>query len=439
LRLSSTKTNFLILLLVAAAPVGFLSVPHWINAALFLLAILLPIHKTLLVDPTSGANPKTKQSQLIVVVFLAPIVAVLLGQSLRGTWQWSDYDAPSRLLLGLVVYTALAKAGRPSASNVLSALAVGLILTLAVLPLGITTQAMQRWGGRFATALSDTNTFGSYVGLIVILSICLIVFSQPRNAHSRKLSQQSLRWLALIPVGVGIWALIGSQSRGAWISAAGALFAATWILFSRSRASNVATGTLVTVLCIALAISLGASHGVFGRLESISQELWAAFHGHYRPDSGGVRIQMYRAALDLIWAAPFTGYGDLGYKLALESPVLRAQYPPEVLNMLGGAGPHSEIFGRALQSGLWGVIGVALHLGIPCLIFWKNGQVDSSSLGRVINSTGLVLMTYLILVQFSIEFTLKHTASFNALLLALLLAISVKSAHESGQPRQKSN
>lgn len=425
------------MLLIVAAPVGFLSVPHWINAALFLLAILLPIHKTLLADQTREGSYKTKQSQLILVAFLAPIVAVLLGQSLRGIWQWSDYDAPARLLLGSVVYTVLAKTVRPSASNVASALAIGLILALAVLPLGVTPEAIQRWSGRFATTLSDTNTFGSYVGLIVSLTICLILFSLPHKDHN-KLSKWSLRWLALIPVGIGVWALIGSQSRGAWISFAGVLSAVTWVLFSHSRRA-VTTGLLVMTICIAIAVSLATSNGALWRLESIWHELWAAFQGHYRTDSASVRIQMYQVALDLFWAAPFTGYGDLGYKLALESTVLKSQYPPEVLNMLGGAGPHSEIFGRALQSGLWGVVGVILHFGIPSWIFWKNGQVDRSSLGRVINRTGLVLMTYLILVQFTIEFTLKHTASFNALILALLLAVSVKSAHESGQPSQKSD
>jgi O-antigen ligase len=404
------------------------------NSALFSLAILLPTYRRLSGSAIQNLDGEKGQSVFILIGLLAPILAVFLGQILRGQWNWADFDAPSRLILGAIVYRTLVKTTSPSSTEIGFALSAGLAVTLVLLPLGITTLE----GGRFATALSDTNTFGSYVGLMLALFTSLVAFSK----FPSEMPYKGLIKLAAVASSFwGAWALFGSQSRGAWIATAGALLLTFWLLMAGNKLKGEKTTSSINPThliftwiggLIAIVALFPGEGGVLARLGGTASELSAAVQGHYTQASAGIRIQMYRAALDLFCEAPLAGFGDLNYRFARDSSLLAAKYPPEVLQMLTGAGPHSELLGRALQSGVWGVIATVLFFVVPSAIFWCNRKIDSTAIGQMINNSGVTVMFYLSLIQFTTEFSLKHVSSFNAYLLAIMLAISVKSkaAHE---------
>ncbi len=410
------------------------------NAALFALAILLTLHY--LASPRSAckyAVPKEIQCPLVILGFLSPVFAVLIGQALRGDLRWPDYDAPSRLILGATVFYTIIRSRALSTSTLIIFLTVGLTIALALLPLGVTTEATQRWDGRFSTKISDPNTFGSYVGLMLMLVASIVIFLRPSETVQHKTVGFAANMAATsCSITVAVWALVGSHSRGAWIAVAGSFVGMIILLVSdvkkrvidqgaATRMGFVALGVLASFVITVLVAPESINHAM-SRFHSIEAEFQALTKGAYAPNSMGIRVQMFSASLSLFKDAPLTGYGDLNYRDALASGAITTQYPAEVLQMLAGAGPHSEVFGRALQSGVWGLVSSVLFIGIPFFVFWCNRRTDRSRVGQAANNAGLIMMIYFFLIQITIEFTLKHTASFNAFILAILLAISVKSA-----------
>jgi O-antigen ligase len=431
----SKPIYFSVSLLVVAAPVGFLSVPHWINAALGLLTIVLLVDRTNSQPMHVASASQGRQTWLAVIGLSAPLMAVLFGQIFRGDWHWPDYDAPARTLFGAIVCVGLIRSPLLPPMKLAALLSAALTLTLMLLPVGISDEAIQHWGGRYATRLTDTTTYGSYVGLITTLTLALFIFYWVSARNKNNVTKTLTAILMTVSVTTGLWALIGSQTRGAWIAATVATGSLTWLFLTKSmtgahhstRLTNGRVLPLLAILALVVLTIVLADKGTIARLTSILHELLPAISGKYQPDSAGIRAQMYRAALDLFLSAPWTGYGDLNYNFILQAPEYTAKYNKEVLEMLAGAGPHSETFGRALQSGIWGFIATVVFLGIPIAIFLRNRKTDVTPPGQIVNNSGVVLMCYLIIVQFTTEFSLKHVSSFNAYLLAVMLAISIKS------------
>jgi O-antigen ligase len=418
------------ILLIVMTPVGFLSVFNW--SGVLLLALVILACWTWL-QATGAPSPHRPASRWHIAVFLSPIFAVGAAQLLRWELNLPDFDAPLRLLLATAVYLALWRIRFPAAV-LMSALIIGIALGVPAAWLGMTPEAIAGWGGRFATPLSDTNAFGSFMGLFV----CML-----SAAHFLRPSIKQ-RWLEvlitlvfLVTIGLGLYLLFGTYGRGAWLATAlGLLVVGGVVAHARpERAGRRAFWLLLSLFLVPGLMSQLAPDtftNLLARAQSIVSEVALWHQGVERDSSGGMRLEMNAAALDLFLHAPLTGYGDVGYAQAAREPWMTAKYSEALIHMFTTAGAHNELWARTLSSGIWGFMATALFFVVPLATFLHVLRNHSKGL-HVVGGIGLVAISYLFFIQFTNEFSLKYIASFNAYLMAVLLAAAANSLQDDKQ------
>jgi O-antigen ligase len=173
---------------------------------------------------------------------------------------------------------------------------------------------------------------------------------------------------------------------------------------------------LISALVIALFLNENLQH----RVLSIVQEIYAWFTNQANKEegSGGMRLTMWRMSWVLFLESSLYGYGDpVGYKHLLEQPLLTSFAGPNALGAIT-LGPHHEIFGQMLRSGIFGLIAGLLLFFAPITVFIQQLRRNSHNLAAQV---GLAFVLGLFICSLSIEvFNLKYTTSFYALMLACL-------------------
>jgi O-antigen ligase len=120
----------------------------------------------------------------------------------------------------------------------------------------------------------------------------------------------------------------------------------------------------------------------------------------------------------LFLESPLYGYGDpIGYKHLLDQPLVTSFAGPNALGAIT-LGPHHEIFGQMLRSGIFGLVTGLLLFFAPMGIFIQQLRNNSQNPAAQV---GLAFVLGLFICSLSIEvFNLKYTSSFYALMLACL-------------------
>lgn len=349
-------------------------------------------------------------------LFAAPFLAVLVGQLLRLDFNLSEYDSPSRLLLAYVIYRSVQQLN-PSREKLLLAIstgaAMGLILVLVFLA--------DDWLPRFSTVKSAPNDLGGYTGLLLVtvLSVIFTTFSSYKPLKNWKLG---LLVFWSVAVGFGTYTLLGTLTRGAWISTGAVVLLIILVNFLRKPGR-----TMLPVVVIFLGGIIFQNTGWYeqhkDRVTSAYQEPIRWLSINPQVSSGGSRLFILEGAVALFWTSPLTGFGDFGYSPLARTQEFEMKFGKEASFLLGGqAGPHNEMAARSLQSGIWGLIATVFLLVYPVYRFGRQTLQAQDEDQRDLSFMGFVIFSYIFLLSFVLEpYSLKHTATFNALLLAVLL------------------
>ncbi|WP_186038272.1 O-antigen ligase family protein [Burkholderia gladioli] len=343
-----------------------------------------------------------------MVALAAPIVAVAIGQLLRGDWIARAFDAPSRLLLGIPVLLVF-HYKRIDVVRIVG-IAAPLALIGLVAQVHLDPHALAVWSGRYATYFVDTDTFGVYTVLLAVMA----TFAAATVAHTG-----GLRARILIAIGViaGAYLVIGSQTRTAWLLVPIAVV--LWFVLRRPRFDVKMLAGILAVILAGVA-ALYVFHGVADRLFSVYTET-SSWVNRSNPDtSGGLRLTMWRIAMVLFAHRPLQGYGDNGYRAFLDAAWITSFASPRAIETIS-AGPHNELLANLLRSGIAGGIAVVLEFAVPLVLFWRARRANPRA--RLTADTGLVFMLCLMAACVTFEmFTLKYASTFNALMIAGLLA-----------------
>jgi O-antigen ligase len=354
-----------------------------------------------------------------IVLFSSPISAVAIGQLLRADLSLSEFDSPLRILLGSLVFLALSSIREIDKRKLARMLAVGSAFGLIFGLLSLNQEWTSFYGGRFATTKSAPNDLGGYSGLLLIV-VMLGLFT------TRMIQKPPLRYAYLASLvagaGAGAYLLLGTQSRGPWLVTAVVLTGMLGI-YAHRRPYKAIT---LLIICGALVGSWTQTQ----HFQKYQDRFGSALGEPYRwltegekASSGGARLSMLPASVDLFLVEPLRGFGDFGYSPLARTPEFAGKYGAEVGNQLGGqGGPHNEIAARSLQSGIWGLIATVFLLVYPIYRFGRQTLKAEDEDQRDLSFMGLIIITYIFLLSFVLEpYSLKHTATFNALILAVLL------------------
>ncbi len=398
--------DFLLITTISLFPLLYLTYRGWTNRwliALFILALIFAL--------THWKQMKTefndRPSQLIILTLASPFLAILFSQLLRNDININAYDGPLRFLLAGLIFLYL----KHKQIDFLKAFQyiAPISLLIAVGAIFYYPETSAYWGGRYASYFVDPLTFGGYA--LVIGFTCLFLLDIKKDALL-------LSILKLLGFASGLFLSLGSGSRSGWIAIPFVLV--LWLFIQRKNKKLIISASLIFVSALALTLLL--NENLQQRFLSIFQEAhsWFTNQANKEEGSGGMRLTMWRMSWVLFLESPLYGYGDpVGYKHLLDQPLVTSFAGPNALGAIT-LGPHHEIFGQMLRSGIFGLIAGLLLFFAPMTVFIQQLRRNFQNLAAQV---GLAFVLGLFICSLSIEvFNLKYTTSFYALMLACLCA-----------------
>lgn len=391
---------------VSMFPLLYMTYRGWTNrwlVALFVLALVFSIFRWRIIKTELG----DRFSQLLILTLASPFLAILLSQLLRNDININAYDGPLRFFLAGLIFLYL-KHKQVDFLYLFQYIAP-ISLLIAVGAIFYYPETSAYWGGRYASYFVDPLTFGGYA--LVIGFTCLFLLNLKKDAFF-------LSGLKLMGFACGLFLSVGSGSRSGWMAIPFVL--ALWAFINRKNKKLVFNASLI--LISALLITLLVNENLQQRILSIFQEIYAWFTNQANKEegSGGMRLTMWRMSWVLFLESPLYGYGDpVGYKHLLDQPLVTSFAGPNALGAIT-LGPHHEVFGQMLRSGIFGLIAGLLLFFAPMTVFIQQLRRNFQNLAAQV---GLAFVLGLFICSLSIEvFNLKYTTSFYALMLACLCA-----------------
>lgn len=196
------------------------------------------------------------------------------------------------------------------------------------------------------------NPFAGYLGVTVPLLVAVsgAWFAARPGARRRQEMPAWVVGLAALAGGLGLLALVLTQSRGGWLGALAGLGAVVWLLGGRVRWAAIGLAAAVAIVLVAtplgerVAARLGAEALGSGQTAEVTPENFAVQE----------RLAHWRAGVEMVRRSPVFGVGAGNFSRAFRdaTPVWRFRVPR------GHA--HNAYIQAAAQTGL---VGLVAYLG----------------------------------------------------------------------------
>lgn len=405
---------------------------RWMAAALFMTATLSPIVVTLLSPRTGGTDGFTEFSDapqsptvsaiirgvgylfLVAVVLLAmlrtrvvrphPIAAVVALVAYAVVGWVSSLINDQRVSIDLF-YSALAVTGVLGASALTFATALRLsraVLRVYVylsLVLAVVAPQIAFWNGQGRTwygfsQLAGVTTHPNGMGTVAALAVIVELVRGEGLKRPRV-------WHLL----AAVVALLGTQSRGAWLSAA-----IGFLVFLTFRSGARWVMVLLPVVMVSLLAASTLLENVFDALTH-----WSA-GGDISTLNG--RTTIWANALNAVSRNPVFGTGPRSFDLEYRSSVLGLG------NLISSSNAHNQFVQTLVERGVVGLIILVVFL---VMLIRYALRVDNPT------RAGLIAVVAVFVSRFAVETPLNiSTASLNG---ALLVLITVLLASSESEPR----
>lgn len=398
----------LIVVCLVAYVFAFLAIRKVTNISFVILFLLAAFHFFHHRGALKAASA-IEGSRLLIVALASLFLAVLLGMLLRGRFDPADLDGPSRYMLaGLLLLFFLDKQIR---FVQVFAIFCPVSLILALLAAIVNPEVATKWGGRFATSFVDPNTLGSYAVILSFMTLLTL------DALGR--DRPWLKFLKYAGIAAGVLLATMAASRGGWVAVPALL--ALWALF-RSRLGS--RRLAFNVLFIAGFISLGLllMPDVATRAAGSVSEIRSSLDGSNTETAAGQRLSIWKLGIALFVERPFFGYGSAGVREQLALPEFATLASPTINTGLIYGGPHNDLLGMLLGSGILGAVSFALILFVPIYFFWRRRGAAEHDV-RLACELGICLAAGVFVCGLTNEMlSLKYLASFYGITIAGLAA-----------------
>ena len=148
------------------------------------------------------------------------------------------------------------------------------------------------------TGVMNPGVFGN---LAVLLFFIVLVFSQYESFKHKAFTLFTLLF--------GFIAIIGSGTRGAWLSCL-LLFGVYLYFFLKQETKLFRESKIILVFIIAITFTIASfSQSIQYRVQSANTQISNWIDGDQSPNSISLRLDMYKKAIDNIEDVPFFGYG----------------------------------------------------------------------------------------------------------------------------------
>ena len=411
----------LLLWLMGLVPLFYMVIRGWTNTGLIIVAVVSVIECCRQVQAVKLIlkSPKVKW---ILLALAMPMIAVLIGQLLRGELSIRMLDGPSRSILAAAIFILCLLRRIKLLEYFQYSLSFSMLIL--VLVIHINPEPWSLWSGRFATYFVDPLTLGDFS--LIIGFMCLIMIDN-KSIFSWLIWSDVLKVSACIS---GIYLSLGSLSRSGWVTVP-VLLLLVGMRFNLRAKTMLMTYIMATLVFIVICYF---NAEVLARALSILSEPLAWFDAQQDNDitSAGIRLGLWVLGGYLIGRQPFSGYGDRGYEVLLKNDPDIIRIAPEVVRETLLKGPHNEYISSMLHSGVVGLIADVMLLCIPVIIVfgsrWYNATQSKIAYMIAVLCSGLAICGMTLEV-----FYLKYAISFYSFMVATLLAQFLLESQEHEQ------
>ncbi|WP_395066811.1 O-antigen ligase family protein [Paraburkholderia silvatlantica] len=375
-----------------------------IAAAAISLALLLSPKSWGVLAPISWDSVNTRFS----IAMASPLVAVLVSEIWHARIVSNTLDSPSRFLAAVPLFLVLRQTlGRTLAWSDLS-FALGALASLAILLIAPQSSGIDRISSRILNPIH----YGDIALVLGTLSILSLNWWRKDSLPIRILK------IAGLIAGVATSVLTGS--RGGWI----AVPVLTMLVLavrgqdkSRHWKMLLPIGVGAIMVCVFF-----SSSSVRDRIDDLSSDL-AHYKQGQKDTSLGIRIQLYKASINIVKRHPVFGLGAHGFHDNMQSFADKGVLTP-MAAQLGKGETHNEFFAYLTDYGVIGGMALLSIYVVPCAIFWKRLNAPSAPASRAA-LMGLTFVVAFWIFGLTVEtFDLKMTVSFYSTLIAILAALA---------------
>lgn len=344
----------------------------------------------------------------VLVAFAAVLVLAILQGLLSGDGRLRDLEKPFRMLAAVTV-TLTVLACRPNRK----ALWWGMIAGAAA---GCIFIAYQRWGLGVDRpgGLINSITFGDM--MLCIGLMCLVA--------TLDFAGRSAVWPALGALA-GLTGSVATGTRGGWV----AIVCCALLLVRYGHVLHGRWRKALALLALALVVSTYfiPQSGVSERVDEGISDVRQYFNGGPSYTSVGIRLELWRSALQLIERHPLVGASIPTVRVELEQLVAAGRAHPYVLEFEHF---HNDMLQVLVHGGVLGLLVWGATLLMPFLFFRR--QLHA---GAHLNAPALAGML-LVLCYFSfglteVIFWSVRSNMFYALMLFLLAGLCLNAKEET--------
>jgi O-antigen ligase len=381
--------------------------------ALSAICLLLSIAALFIKSESSNSFFEEKYLNLIIFYSIASPATILITQLIRGHLFLPSFDSPIRLLAALPILIAIHK-HRINFSKLLS-------FSIPLALLGIFTftkfSTHHLYGDRLTNYYLDPIFWGNFSIILGVISFASI--------ESR--DQLLIKIYKLSGLVLGISMSVLSQSRAGWVAAI--VMMIFWLIINK-KVLTLKKSILHAIFVMLILLTLYLFLTSFKlRVDTAVAEIINWLSGAQRISSTGIRLTMWEMTIHLLSLNPWLGYGE-SYTLAItDDAYIRSFADPESIKIIICCGPHNEIAGHGLRSGVFGIAALLAAYLIPIYVFLRLNNSQSTSMG-------IMLCTGIFVCGFSTEMLgLKISSTFYAILVSGLIATALWQNNKSHEQK----
>ncbi|MBO1016388.1 O-antigen ligase family protein [Achromobacter sp. SD115] len=356
----------------------------------------------------------------MALALLLPLLCMFITTAVRGVWSDSELEKLLRFALALPVLWLLLRAPQDWLKQIQWSILIGALAGSAML---IVT--MKLWGREAVVEIGGRYNAVAFANMTLLFGM---------------MSLLSIRWgpskpwphfatgLKVLAFGMSVWATWLSQTRSSWMLLP--ILALVFLLGLRGWSRRHKTYCALAVSA-ALVVSAAGLWHFSSRMQAVKTDLQDFTTSTDRDSSLGIRLQLWRASIEMFKKSPVVGVGPSNFRKELAELEKRGVVSREVVEGYGE--PHNDLLAALSGYGLLGLLSIlALYL-VPAYIFLRRLASDD----RVIRvGAQLGLLFCLGYCAFSLtEMMFRNMRSVPTYSLIVVALIALTTPRSAGAPR----
>ena len=347
--------------------------------------------------------PLLNHEQVFLYVFLFYFLVQLFN-----VWWFSaelrELDTSSRFLIVLPIFFYLRKVGVE-----VKWLIKGVVLAAIVIGFSALYDVFVLQTGR-PTSQTDIGTYALFSAVYSLMSLAAVQYYRENRV---------MLYLSILAFLGGLSGVVLALTRGVWIAFVIAMLSFVLINPFQWKKGSMRTFLLLMMLLVAI-IYLVPETGVAVRVDQAIQNGLAYFGEGVTNSSGGARLEMWKAAMEVIANNPIFGVGENNFNQQLSLLI-------ENKKIDGFVGqfnhPHNEYLSNLVEQGVVGLAALLLLFLAPLKVYYTHLTEGTEEMRYLMLSGFFIIVLYMGFSLTSGVFDHQIGALFYTIMFSIIMGI----------------